>query len=82
MNQPIYNLHRFLTEEGVPCHVRMATSGPARLVTDKYLISHSDTRNLFVLTPLQGRKLRISRPGTILNLHKEKNDTDPTNPQR
>lgn len=70
MNQSIYNLHRFLSEEGVSCHVRMSLSGPAHLITDTYMISHSDTKNTFVLKPLTGRTLRIRKPQMILNLLK------------
>lgn len=70
MNQPIYNLHRFLSEEGVTCNLRTAISGPAHLVTDTYVISHSDMKNTFVLKPLTGRTLRIQKPKSILNLLK------------
>ena len=70
MNQPIYNLHRFLSEEGVTCRLRTATTGPAHLVTDTYVISHSDMKNTFVLKPLTGRTLRIQKPNSILNLLK------------
>lgn len=70
MNQAVYNLHRFLSEEGITCNLRMATTGPAHLVTDTYVISHSDMRNTFVLRQLTGRTLRIKRPDAILNLLK------------
>lgn len=70
MNQPIYNLHRFLSEEGVTCNLRKAITGPAHLVTDTYVISHSDMQNTFVLKPLTGRTLRIQKPKSILNLLK------------
>lgn len=81
MNQAIFNLHRFLSEEGVTCHVRQMLSGPAHLITDSFVISHSDMKNTFVLKPLTGRTLRVRKTGTILKMLKGTNHDRP-NPIR
>ena len=75
MNHEIYNLHRYLTEEGIACHVRQPIPGSAVLVTDTYLIHHLDLRNTFTLKPLTGRARRIRQPKDILKLLKESNAT-------